>query len=86
MYKMKRLGVNGAVRPLYGSLGVKRLSKKTVRHLLLHCTVQLVEKVLFYFFFNLFLLFFFFNFVLCKDTARGCDYIASVLDEQTDRR
>ena len=25
MYKMQRLEVNGAVRPLYGSLGVKRL-------------------------------------------------------------
>ena len=78
MYKMKRLGVNGAVRPLYGSLGVKRLSKKTVRHLLLHCTVQLVEKV---FFFYLFIYLF-----IYKGTARVCDYIASVLVEQTDRR
>ena len=25
MYKMQRLEVNGAVRPIYGSLGVKRL-------------------------------------------------------------
>ena len=25
MYKMKRLEVSGAVRPIYGSLGVKRL-------------------------------------------------------------
>ena len=27
MYKMQRLEVSGAVRPIYGSLGVKRLMK-----------------------------------------------------------
>ena len=30
MYKMQRLEVSGAVRPIYGSLGVKRLITATV--------------------------------------------------------
>jgi len=30
MYKMQRLEVSGAVRPIYGSLGVKRLIFRTV--------------------------------------------------------
>ena len=28
MYKMQRLEVSGAVRPIYGSLGVKRLNRR----------------------------------------------------------
>ena len=31
IYKMQRLEVSGAVRPIYGSLGVKRLNKFTKR-------------------------------------------------------
>jgi len=33
MYKMQRLEVSGAVRPIYGSLGVKRLRKFRLRRL-----------------------------------------------------
>ena len=33
VYKMQRLEVSGAVRPIYGSLGVKRLSSSCAKHL-----------------------------------------------------
>ena len=42
---MKRLGVSGAVRPIYGSLGVKRLRKSYIRNTTIEVTVALVRSV-----------------------------------------
>jgi len=39
MYKMKRLEVSGAVRPIYGSLGVKRLKSQMFRMYAFLCNV-----------------------------------------------